>query len=234
MGWATWTDDWNAYQQDPEGLNYCAYNPMMTAFVLLLLKWIMIPVAIALTCCCVCCGAMCCACFKPNTEEKATLPEHKMYFKSPTYKAKTRKEKMTDLWKVLVPTFEEDEDLNDVEPKEFPWELFPNFFRQKGNGSFCQSSDEIKKNRPKTTHTQGLVAKVSWIPTTTATTKHSGMYASQQDEVTIRLSETQMLTDESSGLQPSLALKFLVDGRRSDNLFAMSGLKPTDSWDFMS
>merc|ERR1711937_44450 len=66
--WATWTDDWNAYQQDPEGLNYCAYNPMMTAFVLLLLKWIMIPVAIALTCCCVCCGAMCCACFKPNTE----------------------------------------------------------------------------------------------------------------------------------------------------------------------
>merc|ERR1712241_1008551 len=66
--WATWTDDWNAYQQDPEGLNYCAYNPMMTAFVLLLLKWIMIPVAIALTCCCVCCSAMCCACFKPNTE----------------------------------------------------------------------------------------------------------------------------------------------------------------------
>ena len=38
--WATWTDDWNAYQQDPEGLNYCAYNPMMTAFVLLLLKWV--------------------------------------------------------------------------------------------------------------------------------------------------------------------------------------------------
>jgi len=171
---------------------------------------------------------------KKKAFEKATLPEHKMYFKSPTYKAKTRKEKMTDLWKVLVPTFEEDEDLNDVEPKEFPWELFPNFFKQKGNGSFCQSSDEIKKNRPKTTHTQGLVAKVSWIPTTTATTKYTGMYASQQDEVIIRLSETQMLTDESSGLQPSLALKFLVDGRRSDNLFAMSGMKPTDSWDFMS
>ena len=38
--WATWTADWNEYQQDPEGLNYCAYNPMMTAFVLLLLKWV--------------------------------------------------------------------------------------------------------------------------------------------------------------------------------------------------
>jgi len=60
------------------------------------------------------------------------------------------------------------------------------------------------------------------------------MYASQQDNVILRLSETQMLTEESSGLQPSLALKFLVDGFRSDNLFASTGLKPTDSWDFLS
>jgi hypothetical protein len=43
-----------------------------------------------------------------------------------------------------------------------------------------------------------------------------------------------MLTEESTGLHPSLALKFLVDGKRSDNLFAMTGLKPTDSWDFLN
>ena len=137
---------------------------------------------------------------------------------------------MAELWKELVPTYETDPESNDVEPKEFPWELFPNFFRQKGNGSFCQSSDEIKKNRPKTTHTQGLVAKVSWIP---MTDRYTGMYASQQDEVIMRLSETQMLTDESKGLHPSLALKFLVDGERSSNLFASTGMKPTDSWDFL-
>lgn len=140
---------------------------------------------------------------------------------------------MDELWKELVPTYETDPDSNDVEPKEFPWELFPNFFRQKGNGSFCQSSDEIKKNRPKTTHTQGLVAKVSWIPTADATDKYTGMYASQQDEVILRLSETQMLTEESTGLHPSLALKFLVDGERSSNLFASTGMKPTDSWNFL-
>jgi hypothetical protein len=116
---------------------------------------------------------------------------------------------MDELWNELVPTYEDDPESNDVEPKEFPWELFWRFFRQKGNGSFCQSSDEIKKNRPKTTHTQGLVAKVSWIP---MTDKYSGMYAEQQDEVILRLSETQMLTDGSTGLHPSLALKFLVDG----------------------
>jgi hypothetical protein len=135
---------------------------------------------------------------------------------------------MDELWKVLVPTFEEDPDLNDVEPMDFPWTLFPNFFKQKGNGSFCQSSDEIKKKRPKTTHSQGLVARVSWIPTTDEyETPYTGMYAEQQDEVILRLSETQMLTDASTGLQPSLALKFLVDSFRSSNLFAMTGVKPT-------
>ena len=92
---------------------------------------------------------------------------------------------MDELWKELVPTFETDPELNDVEPKDFPWEQFPNFFKQKGNGSFCQSSDEIKRSRPKTTHTQGLVAKVSWIP---MTDRYTGMYASQQDEVILRLS----------------------------------------------
>jgi len=69
--WATWTDDLEKYNADKDGLNYCEYNPMMFAFVILLIKWIMIPLAIALTCCCVCCGAMCCACFKPANTESA-------------------------------------------------------------------------------------------------------------------------------------------------------------------
>jgi hypothetical protein len=116
------------------------------------------------------------------------------YFKSPIYQGKASQEKMAELWNVLVPTFEDNPDLNEVEIKPFPWTLFPNFFRQKGNGSFCQSSDELKKNRPKTTHSQGLVAKVSWIPTPT-TTSYTGMYSERQDNVILRLSETQMLTE---------------------------------------
>merc|ERR1739844_514347 len=65
--WATWTDNWDAAQQDSE-LNYCMYTPMMTAFVLLLIKWVMIPVMIALTCCCACLSAMCCASCAPISE----------------------------------------------------------------------------------------------------------------------------------------------------------------------
>jgi len=63
--WANWTDDWEKYSGDKEAMNFCEYQPMMTAFVLLLIKWIMIPLAIVLTCCCAC---LCCACMKPNTE----------------------------------------------------------------------------------------------------------------------------------------------------------------------
>merc|ERR1712061_931274 len=69
--WATWTDDLDQYKADMDTLNYCEYQPMIFAFVILLIKWIMIPLAIALTCCCVCCGAMCCACFKPANTESA-------------------------------------------------------------------------------------------------------------------------------------------------------------------
>merc|ERR1712024_188331 len=69
--WATWTDNLEEYKADMENLNYCEYQPMIFAFSILLIKWIMIPVMIALTCCCVCCGAMCCACFKPATPESA-------------------------------------------------------------------------------------------------------------------------------------------------------------------
>ena len=36
--WATWTHDWTEYKKDSENLNYCTYTPMMTAFVILILK----------------------------------------------------------------------------------------------------------------------------------------------------------------------------------------------------
>ena len=108
--------------------------------------------------------------------ERAKVPSDYMYFKSPTYKAKSRTEKMDELWNDLVPSDAEGQPIN-TGPKDFPWEQLPRFFSQKGNGSFCQSSDEIKRSRPKTTHTQGLVAKVSWIPT--VEDRYTGLYATQ-------------------------------------------------------
>merc|ERR1712173_124309 len=69
--WATWTDDYAKFNANPDEMNYCRYQPMVFAFSILLVKWILIPVMIAITCCCVCCGAMCCACFKPANTETA-------------------------------------------------------------------------------------------------------------------------------------------------------------------
>ena len=38
--WSTWTYDYNEYKEDMDEKNYCMYQPMMTAFVLLLIKWV--------------------------------------------------------------------------------------------------------------------------------------------------------------------------------------------------
>lgn len=42
------------------------------------------------------------------------------------------------------------------------------------------------------------------------------------------------MTEESVGLLPSIAIKFLVDNDKSMNLFAMPNLEGTTSWDFFS
>ena len=36
--WATWTSDWKEYNNDRENQNYCAYTPMMTAYVIAIMK----------------------------------------------------------------------------------------------------------------------------------------------------------------------------------------------------
>jgi len=83
-------------------------------------------------------------------------PEKRGYFRgnNNVYKTSSRQEKMEDLWDMLVP----DEDSTDVEPNPYWYAKFPEFFTQKAQVSFCNNSDEIRNNRNKTTHTQGLVA----------------------------------------------------------------------------
>lgn len=50
--WAHWTDDYKLHAEHPDEYNYCPHEPMMCAFVILLLKWVCIP---ALFVCAVCC-----------------------------------------------------------------------------------------------------------------------------------------------------------------------------------
>ena len=47
-------------------------------------------------------------------------------------------------------------------PKDFMWKDADMFFVQTTNFTFCDSSDELHKSREKTTHTQGIVAKIEW------------------------------------------------------------------------
>ena len=44
------------------------------------------------------------------------------------------------------------------EPMGYLWKEFDNFFIQRSNTSFYFNSDELRKKRKKTTHTQGIVA----------------------------------------------------------------------------
>ena len=38
--WATWTDDFDKYNADMDGFNYCKSPPMIFAFTILLIKWV--------------------------------------------------------------------------------------------------------------------------------------------------------------------------------------------------
>ena len=68
------------------------------------------------------------------------------------------------------------------------------------------------------------------------------MYEQGSQYAIIRLSEARNLTEASVGLVPSMALKFLIDNKKSENLFGMpnfTGLYENEetgelepSWDF--
>ena len=149
---------------------------------------------------------------KLTCKERAQAPGDKCYFKSEAYFAKSKEDKMNELWAEI---------LKDDEPMAYYWSEFPNFFTQKANGSFCQRSDILNKKRLKTTHTQGVVGQVEWVPVDNDE-GYTGIYKSGSDAVLIRLSQTVNLIEASSGLFPSMALKFLRDNDEAENLFAQT------------
>lgn len=49
--------EWTYMEKEVGTDGYCDYTPMMFAFVLLILKWILMPLTILCACLCACCGA---------------------------------------------------------------------------------------------------------------------------------------------------------------------------------
>ena len=90
----------------------------------------------------------------------------------------------------------------------------------------------MPRNRLKVAHTQGVIAKVTWEPVQNDS-GYTGIYEHGATEVLLRFSQTGMVTEKTSGLHPSLALKFLRDGQPSSNIVAMPNFTGTDSWNFL-
>ena len=159
-------------------------------------------------------------------------PRH--FFRGDSYQQFDADEKLAKLWEMLVP----DETVIE-EPSPFFWTGFGDFFKNRAAGPFCNKSDELRKKRNKTTHTQGIVAKIEWRPVVNDDPEEnfSGIYEHGSQHAIIRLSSTRNLTEQSQGILPAIAIKFLISGKVSTNLFAMpnfTGLDDNDlpSWDF--
>ena len=65
----SWTYNVDQYRRNMEDLNYCPYTPMMTAFVILIVKCILLPTMIILLCLCTCCVA----CLFPSLDSQGTV-----------------------------------------------------------------------------------------------------------------------------------------------------------------
>jgi len=50
----------------------------------------------------------------------------------------------------------------------------------------------------------------------------------------MRLSETSNIGTHTNGLKPSVAFKFLLDGRSSENLVLSAGFRASGSWNFLA
>merc|ERR1711971_1136681 len=103
-----------------------------------------------------------------------------------------------------------------------------------GGTDFAESfrrGDEMRDGRLKLAHTQGLIAKVKWTPM--AGTGYSGIQDTGAEDIIMRFSETGMIHEDSKGLKPSVAFKFLRDGIESDNIVAMPSFGNSGHWNFL-
>ena len=129
---------------------------------------------------------------------------------------------MSDLWSAIT--------LDDT-PQPYYWVEWGSLFDENMSHSFGTDGDEMPEGMLKLAHTQGVIAKVKWEPIGDAN-GYEGLYKSGSSNIIMRLSETGMLHEESIGLVPSVAFKWLRDGQWSDNIVAMPSFGNSKSWNF--
>ena len=92
----------------------------------------------------------------------------------------------------------------------------------------------MRNRREKVSHRQGLVASFKWVPYEPDVHGYTGFYEKVSTNNILRFSQTTNLTEKSEGLLPSVALKFLINGLKSENVFGMPSFHETTSWDFFA
>jgi len=154
----------------------------------------------------------------------ATGPHDWCWLRSNKYKEQDRYTKLGDIRDKINASLLE-------KPVDFKWTEVDNFFTQRAQGSFCQRADEAKGSRIKSSHTQGLTAEAEWVPVNNGN-NYTGIYGSGTDTLLLRISQASNLYDNSNGLTPSMALKFLIDGEESENILVQQSFLPSGSWNF--
>jgi hypothetical protein len=151
-------------------------------------------------------------------------------FSSEEYFKKPAEEKMSKLWDAIT------EDRTSAQYYG-PAEQMA-LFTEDLKVSFTEKGDVLPEKRFKIIHTVGAIAKAEFIP---IKEKHpySGIFKSGNNNVLIRLSvaikpDTSKATPEGAikNFIPGIAIKFLVDGKPSENLVAMWSTSGQASWNF--
>ena len=62
--------------------------------------------------------------------------------------------------------------------------------------------------------------------------RFTGIYGEGTDEAILRFSQTANVHENTNGLIPSVAIKLLMNGQKSENLFGMPSFLETGSWNF--
>ena len=155
-------------------------------------------------------------------------PKNWLYLSSDAYQAHTAAEKLTMLWDLMVPNSVEDG------PQDIQYVEFPELMEHSAGASFKDGDELPRAKDTKSNHSQGVHAKVKWVPVaeTIEDLGYTGIYSTGSEQVILRFSETTSLTDTSTGLLPSVAIKFLIDGGASQNLVAMPSFHSSSSWNF--
>ena len=86
-------------------------------------------------------------------------------------------------------------------------------------------------SRVKFNHAQGVVGKIIWEDM--GNHPYTGLYDGDSEGL-LRFSEGNFLLPETTGLTPTLAMKFNRDGMRSVNHLANVDFEPTSSWNFFA